>query len=106
MSLGDTHFNSLYASQPDAQGTIETKNGDIIACICAGFEEAVFNTGEGIGKTLFGSIHIKATSKTDTGFDKGDLLKHTDAFGIITTARIQAIRSKSGFMTLTMESPV
>jgi hypothetical protein len=105
MSLGDTHFDALYASQPDAQGTITTKNGGVIACICAGFEEAVFNTPEGIGKTLFGSIHIKASSKTETGFDKGDLLTHTDAFGIITQVRIQAIRSKSGFMTISIESP-
>ena len=106
MSIGSELFDALYEGNTDQRGTIETKNGDVIICSCAGFTNTVFNTGQGIGTILEGSIHTKAELKTETGFDKGDQLKHTDAFGIITQVRIQGISNKSGFITIFCENPI
>ena len=102
MSLGANHFESLYAAQEDSRGTITTKNRDVITCLCAGLNETLLATDEGKGSVVYGLIHIPSTSLTDTGFEKGDLLKFTDAAGISRDVRINGIGNKSGFVTITV----
>ena len=105
MSLGSITFDAIYGSRVDLRGTIVTKKSDdVILCLCAGFQDALFVSDEGRGESTTGIIRIKKNALPSDGCGMGDELTFTDSDGAVKKVRINGIKTTSGIVILAVEA--